>query len=145
MSIKHGLLCLLAEGDTYGYHLKSEFEQRTGGTWPLNIGQVYTTLDRLVRDSLVDHVGEGEEGQVIYAITEQGRAEVDSWFAAPVEHTNPPRNELAIKFALAVHTPGVDIHPAGADSAAGGDGAAAGPDGGTAQLLRGGSRLAPGL
>ena len=109
MSIKHGLLCLLAEGDTYGYHLKSEFEQRTGGTWPLNIGQVNTTLDRLVRDKLVEHVGEGEEGQVLYAITEQGRAEVDSWFAAPVEHTNPPRNELAIKFALAVHTPRVDI------------------------------------
>lgn len=109
MSIKHGLLCLLAEGETYGYHLKSEFEQRTGGTWPLNIGQVYTTVDRLVRDGLVERVGEGEEGQVLYAITDQGRSAVETWFAAPVEHTNPPRNELAIKFALAVHTPGVDI------------------------------------
>ena len=50
MSVRQGLLALLAEGEAYGYQLRSDFEQRTGGTWPLNIGQVYTTLDRLERD-----------------------------------------------------------------------------------------------
>ena len=46
MAIRHGLLALLDEGPAYGYHLKAAFEERTGGTWPLNIGQVYTTLAR---------------------------------------------------------------------------------------------------
>lgn len=109
MSIKHGLLSLLAEGESYGYQLKQEFERRTGNTWPLNIGQVYTTLDRLVRDGLVERGDENADGQVCYDITDAGRAEVAAWFAAPVAHDNPPRNELAIKFALAVHSPGIDL------------------------------------
>lgn len=52
MSIRHGLLALLARGPRYGSRLRTEFEARTGGTWPLNIGQVYTTLGRLERDEL---------------------------------------------------------------------------------------------
>jgi DNA-binding PadR family transcriptional regulator len=58
MSIRHGLLALLEEGPRYGYQLKSEFESRTGSTWPLNVGQVYTTLGRLERDGLVSPAGE---------------------------------------------------------------------------------------
>jgi len=44
MSIRRGLLALLAQEPMYGAQLRSEFESRTGGTWPLNVGQVYTTL-----------------------------------------------------------------------------------------------------
>ena len=54
MSIRQGILAMLAAGPRYGYQLRTEFEERTGGTWPLNIGQVYTTLSRLERDGLVD-------------------------------------------------------------------------------------------
>ena len=54
MSVRLGLMALLAEGDSYGARLRTEFEERTGGTWPLNVGQVYTTLERLVRDGLVE-------------------------------------------------------------------------------------------
>ena len=43
MSIRQGLLALLAQEPMYGAQLRSEFESRTGGTWPLNVGQVYTT------------------------------------------------------------------------------------------------------
>lgn len=109
MSIKYGLLSLLAEGENHGYQLKVEFERRTGGTWPVNIGQVYTTLERLARDDLVERAGEGPDGQVVHRITDAGRALVTQWFRSPVQHANPPRNELAIKFALAAQTPGVDI------------------------------------
>ncbi|HEV8178056.1 MAG TPA: PadR family transcriptional regulator, partial [Gemmatimonadales bacterium] len=86
-----------------------EFENRTGSTWPLNIGQVYTTLDRLERDGLVSNDGSDGEGHVVYSITAAGKAEVQNWFAAPVERNTPPRNELAIKLALAVTLPGVDV------------------------------------
>ena len=50
MSIRHGLLALLERGPMYGYQLRSSFEESTGSTWPLNVGQVYTTLSRLERD-----------------------------------------------------------------------------------------------
>lgn len=109
MSIRHSLLALLQDQPRYGYQLRVEFENRTGATWPLNIGQVYTTLDRLERDGLVKKEGDDGDGHVVYSITDAGKAEVGNWFAAPVERSNPPRNELAIKLALAVTIPGVDV------------------------------------
>ncbi|MGA5700905.1 PadR family transcriptional regulator [Peterkaempfera bronchialis] len=109
MSIRHGLLALLNQGPRYGYQLRSEFEARTGATWPLNVGQVYTTLGRLERDGLVEPAGEDGEGHVFYAITETGRAEMRSWFGTPVRRDSPPRDELAIKLAMAVTVPGVDV------------------------------------
>lgn len=94
----------------YGYQLRSEFESRTGSTWPLNIGQVYTTLGRLQRDGLVVVDGDDDEGHTTYAITAAGRDEVRQWFVTPVGRDAPPRDELAIKLALAVSVPGVDVH-----------------------------------
>ncbi|HYY11166.1 MAG TPA: PadR family transcriptional regulator [Kineosporiaceae bacterium] len=109
MSVRQGLLALLAQQPMYGYQLRQEFESRTGGTWPLNIGQVYTTLTRLQRDGLVEEAGTTEEGTVVYALTDAGRAEVERWWATPVLRGGPARDELAIKLALAVTAPGVDI------------------------------------
>jgi DNA-binding PadR family transcriptional regulator len=54
MSVRHALLALLSEGPKYGLRLREEFEARTGEVWPLNVGQVYTTLQRLERDGLVE-------------------------------------------------------------------------------------------
>jgi DNA-binding PadR family transcriptional regulator len=93
----------------YGYELRSEFETRTGSTWPLNVGQVYSTLARLERDGLVEPAGEDGKGHAYYRITKEGRQEVHEWFARPVSRTEPPRDELAIKLALAVSVHGVDV------------------------------------
>ncbi|MEW2571311.1 PadR family transcriptional regulator [Streptomyces sp. NPDC047070] len=109
MSIRHGLLALLERGPRYGSRLRTEFEARTGSTWPLNIGQVYTTLARLERDGLVVQQGADEAGHVLYALTDAGRAELRSWFIRPVERSNLPRDELAIKLAMAVGAPGTDV------------------------------------
>jgi DNA-binding PadR family transcriptional regulator len=109
MSIRQGLLALLEQGPMYGYQLRAEFESRTGATWPLNVGQVYTTVARLERDGLVAAEGDDGEGHVVYAITASGREEVRAWFETPVSRTTPPRDELAIKLALAVAVPGVDV------------------------------------
>ncbi|HWM56680.1 MAG TPA: PadR family transcriptional regulator [Pseudonocardia sp.] len=109
MSIKYGLLALLERGPMYGYQLRAEFERSTGATWPLNIGQVYTTLSRLHRDGLVEETGEADEaGKVVYRLTGSGRDELAKWFTTPVTQDDRPRDELAIKVALAVTTPGVD-------------------------------------
>ncbi|MFK3729792.1 PadR family transcriptional regulator [Streptomyces sp. NPDC088090] len=109
MSIRHGLLALLEHGPRYGSQLRTEFESRTGATWPLNVGQVYTTLGRLERDGLVGQSGEDGAGHALYAITDAGRAELRTWFERPVDRTSPARDELAIKLAMAVGAPGVDI------------------------------------
>jgi DNA-binding PadR family transcriptional regulator len=109
MSIRFGLLALLERQSMHGYQLRTEFESATGATWPLNVGQVYTTLTRLERDGLVEPLAEDADGRVCYVITTAGHAELAGWFEAPVTARGRPRDELAIKLALAVTVPGVDV------------------------------------
>ena len=109
MAIRNGLLALLERGPMYGYQLRTEFEASTGATWPLNVGQVYSTLSRLERDGLVAPEGAADdEGRVVYRITDAGRTEVQAWFSSPVDREARTRDELAIKLALALAVPGVD-------------------------------------
>ena len=73
MSVRHAVLALLAEGPKYGLKLRQEFEERTGEVWPLNVGQVYTTLQRLERDGLVTRTVFAEvPPRVVYELTEAG-------------------------------------------------------------------------
>ncbi|HEX8805110.1 MAG TPA: PadR family transcriptional regulator [Acidimicrobiales bacterium] len=116
MAVREGLLLLLAERPRHGYELRSLFEQRTGELWPLNTGQVYTTLDRLERDGLVEPVadagsvggsggavgtgrGSGDGRRRSYRLTEAGREETRAWLAAPVGD-GAPRDELVMKVLL---------------------------------------------
>lgn len=108
MSVKQGLLALLAEGPGYGAQLKASFEQRTGSTWPVNVGQIYTTLDRLQRDGLVRAEEPDDEGRIRYLLTPAGQAEVARWWQTPVDREITPREELVIKLALAITSPEVD-------------------------------------
>lgn len=109
MSIRQSLLAILDQGPCYGYQLRLEFERRTGATWPLNVGQIYSTLDRLERDGLVEKGETSEQGHVYYEITEAGRREVADWLGSPVARSAASRDELAIKLAIAVTLPGVDV------------------------------------
>ena len=110
MSVPHALLALLSEGPKYGLRLREEFEARTGEVWPLNVGQVYRTLQRLERDGLVESDG-GEEGpQKRFRITASGQAELAGWLRNPPDLTSPPRDELVMKVLVAVRVPGTDVH-----------------------------------
>lgn len=109
MSVRQGMLALLAEQPMHGYQLKQQFEQRTGGTWPLNIGQVYTTVQRLVRDGLVEPVDDADADVERFRLTDAGRTESTAWWSTPVTRGAPARDELVIKLALAVTAPGVDV------------------------------------
>lgn len=109
MSVRQSLLAILDQGPCYGYQLRSEFDRRTGSTWPLNVGQIYNTLDRLERDGLVQKADLDGEGQIYYQITDGGSAEVATWLASPVVRSAAARDELAIKLAIAVTLPGVSI------------------------------------
>jgi DNA-binding PadR family transcriptional regulator len=111
VSVRHALLALLSEGPKYGLQLRQEFEARTGDVWPLNVGQVYTTLQRLERDGLVEADDTTEEGpQKGFHITEAGAAELAQWLRTPPDFSSPPRDELVIKVLVALGLPGVDIH-----------------------------------
>ena len=104
MAVREGLLALLSEGPRHGYQLKTEFEAATGGVWPLNVGQVYTTLDRLERDGLV-HVepdAGGAAGQKTYAITMAGTHALGEWWEAVPSDDPPPRDELMLKVMMAI-------------------------------------------
>ncbi len=109
MSVRHSLLALLSEGPKYGLQLKQEFEARTGEVWPLNVGQVYTTLQRLERDGLVESDGTDEGPQKDFRITPAGRDELSVWLRTPPDSATPPRDELVIKVLVALRVPGVDV------------------------------------
>jgi DNA-binding PadR family transcriptional regulator len=111
MSIRHSLLALLSEGPKYGFQLRQEFEASTGEIWPLNVGQVYTTLQRLERDGLAssDDV-EDVERQKNYRITELGSVELSRWLRTPPDLSEPPRDELVIKVLVASRLPDVDVY-----------------------------------
>ena len=109
MSVRHALLALLSEGPKYGLQLREEFEARTGEVWPLNVGQVYTTLQRLERDGLVDADEEGNGPQRTFALTTAGVEELETWLRTPPDMASPPRDELVIKVLVALHLPEVDI------------------------------------
>ena len=111
VSVRHALLALLSEGPKYGLRLQQEFEERTGEVWPLNVGQVYITLQRLERDGLVGSDTEGKAGpQKRYVITPAGGAELDGWLRTPAGDVPPPRDELVIKILISLRVPGADVH-----------------------------------
>jgi DNA-binding PadR family transcriptional regulator len=111
MSVRHALLALLSEGPKYGLQLRHEFEERTGEVWPLNVGQVYTTLQRLERDGLIESDSDAEAGpQKSFRLTGAGGVELDTWLATPADLSSPPRDELVLKVLVASRIPSVDVH-----------------------------------
>jgi DNA-binding PadR family transcriptional regulator len=111
VSVRHALLALLSEGPKYGLRLREEFEAGTGEVWPLNIGQVYTTLQRLERDGLIasDDDNERDSPQKRFKITAGGERELAAWLRTPPDMSSPPRDELVIKVLVALRVPGTDV------------------------------------
>ena len=103
MSVRLALLGLLREAPRHGYDLKREFETRTGGVWPLNVGQVYTTLERLERDGLVAPVGgvNGSRNQRAYTITAAGGDALEAWLST-TQPGEVPRDDLLVKLLVVV-------------------------------------------
>jgi len=105
------MLALLSEGPKYGLQLREEFEARTGEVWPLNVGQVYTTLQRLERDELVESDGDDGDGpQKGFRITAAGERELAGWLRTPPDLSSPPRDELVMKVLVALRVPSADVH-----------------------------------
>lgn len=111
MSIRHALLALLSEEPKHGLLLQQEFEEQTREVWPLNVGQVYITLQRLERAGLV--ASEDEEGsgpRKRFTITSAGGDELQEWLRTPPIEIPPPRDELLIKVLVSLRVPGANVH-----------------------------------
>lgn len=105
MSVPMSILAILHEAPAYGLQLKNAFEARTGGIWPLNVGQVYTTLSRLERDGSVRLRSDRDEK--IYEITSAGRRRLREWLTEASERAVPDRDELVLKLVMSMGLEGV--------------------------------------
>lgn len=105
MTVRHSLLTLLDQGVCYGSQLRAEYIRRTGAA--INVGQVYTTLERLERDGLVEGRGVDDEGRVLWGLTAAGRTSAHAWLEGG--SVTESRDEVALRIALAVTLPGADV------------------------------------
>lgn len=109
MTVRQTLLSILAVEPCYGHQLRAEFERRTGGVWPVNIGQIHTTLERLERDGLVHKGPPDSSGRAYFSILDPGREAVTAWLSTPFVKSQSDRNELVMKLAVASTLPDVDV------------------------------------
>jgi DNA-binding PadR family transcriptional regulator len=105
MPIQHAVLALLAEGESHGYELRDQFEQAIGPQWgDLSIGHLYQVLDRLTREGLVTRRGVRQAARpdrIVYRLTDDGRAELDTWLETPFVRQSGYRDDFFLKLAAA--------------------------------------------
>jgi DNA-binding PadR family transcriptional regulator len=110
MSLKFGILGLLAEQPLHAYSVKARFEDLLGGSWEVNIGQVYTTIQRLERDGLAEPAEpRGDRGRLPYRLTEVGRKALESWLAEPESEPEQLREAIYLKLLLAARVANGDL------------------------------------
>src|SRR6266849_6357557 len=107
LSLKYGVMGLLAEEPLHGYEVKNRFESMLGGTWEVNIGQIYTTLQRLERDGLVQPVG--ERGKLLYRLSPGCKKALDEWLGQPDAGPQQLHEDIYVKLLLATRIANGDL------------------------------------
>ncbi len=110
LSLKYGVMGLLAEESLHGYEVKNRFEAMLGGTWEVNIGQIYTTLQRLERDGLVRPAGpRGDRGKLLYELSPEGQKALKQWLAQPDSGPQQLHEDIYVKLLLATRIANGDL------------------------------------
>ena len=102
---QYAILGLLAGGPRSGYDIKKEVAERISHFWNESLGHLYPVLSRLLDGGLVTRTlepGDGRPTRHVYAITEEGRQQLDRWLREPVVVT-PPRLEILLKTYFGAH------------------------------------------
>lgn len=94
MSVRGGLLAILTLGEAYGLQLHAELASRAPHRKPVNVGQIYGTLDRLATQRLVEQAGTTDDALPLYRLTEAGRAEAERWMSEPATEFLPEWTEM---------------------------------------------------
>jgi DNA-binding PadR family transcriptional regulator len=101
VSIRFGVLGLLAEEPLHGYQVKQRFEDMFGGAWDVNVGSIYQVLQRLERDGLVEPVGErGDRGRQAYRVTAAGISALAGWVEDAESQPQLLREDVYVKLLL---------------------------------------------
>ncbi len=102
--LQYAILWLLHRERDYGYRLKRRFEERMGAVWPLNIGQVYQTLQKLERAGFVAEVrGAGQEhypARRLFEITPKGLRSLERWLGRTPIRPRPVRDETLVRLLV---------------------------------------------
>ncbi|MEI5582432.1 MULTISPECIES: PadR family transcriptional regulator [unclassified Agromyces] len=108
MAVRDALLVLLLNGPAYGFQLHGGLAERTGGRRQVNVGQIYSTLDRLSGRGLVESAGETDDGLPLYRITAAGRAAAATWLAGEDATGADPWHETVDRVLIALSMPSVE-------------------------------------
>jgi DNA-binding PadR family transcriptional regulator len=104
------VLGLLTAEPLHGYEVKNRFEAMLGGTWEVNVGQIYTTLQRLERDGLVRPAGpRGDRGKQTYELSPKGREALDKWLAEADSGPQQLHEDIYVKLLLATRIANGDL------------------------------------
>lgn len=106
--MKHAILALLTQGPAYGLQVRNELERRLDRARPINVGQIYATIDRLMRDGFLTLESHTPDGLPLYALTETGADLAEHWLHTPGDDQARPWETMVSQVLLATSLPGVD-------------------------------------
>lgn len=67
------ILLALAEGDLHGYAIMRLVEEQTGGRMRLGPGTLYSSIQTLLEEKLIEEIQSGDERRRLYRLTGAGR------------------------------------------------------------------------
>jgi DNA-binding PadR family transcriptional regulator len=111
MSVRSGILAVLGESELYGLQLHTELEARTDRVGSINVGQIYSTLERLGTAGLVTITGSTDDGLPLYGLTAEGRRAADAWLDDPALGGVSAWGDMVFKLLLAASLRGADAGP----------------------------------
>lgn len=94
MSIPAVITALLASDSAYGLQLHKEIVGRLPHRATTNVGQIYSTLERLQRDGLIAPAGATPDGLPRYAATHSGKLSAQRWLNAETLGDRPDWTEF---------------------------------------------------
>lgn len=111
MSVRSSLLAILTMGPAYGFQLHGELATRTAGRRSVNVGQIYSTLERLVGQGAVEPAGSTPDGLPLYRLTAAGRTEALVWLQDTDSGPGAAWNDMLDRVLIASSLPQVDLGP----------------------------------
>lgn len=109
MSVRSSLLAILTMGPAYGFQLHGELDARTAGRRRVNVGQIYSTLERLVVQGAVESAGSTADGLPLYRLTNPGEAEAEVWLNSTSSATGDDWDEMVERILIASSLPHIDV------------------------------------
>jgi len=108
MAVRDALLALLTAGPAYGFQLHGGLAARTGGRRDINVGQTYSTLERLSKQRLVEPAGSTNDGLPLHRLTAAGRSAADAWLDGADAAGADPWDETVDRVLIARSLPDCD-------------------------------------